>query len=312
LATLDDLLLPVFARQHWLVSDADVRSIGGSASAIARRLGSGRWDLADQRVYRLVGPIPTWRTSLLAPILSGGPGAVASHFAAAVLHGLPGYREGTPELTIPRGRERRRPHLLVHTSTDLDRCRIVPIDGIPVTDVERTLLDIGRRVGDERLTRSIEAARRAGQTTWADLISTLVAHARRGRPGIARLRRVIAKNAHRDEITDSDLELMVLALLVEHGLPQPVLHHRVLDGDRFVAEVDLAYPAARIAIEVDGRVHLESDVRERDLPRQNDLVLSGWIVLRFTWARLRDRPESIVAEVNAALRARTTASLRSR
>ena len=303
--TIDDRLLPVFARQHWLVTDADVRSAGGSSGMVARRLAMGRWALADQRVYRLVGPPATWHTSLLAPILSAGSGAVASHFAAATLHGLPGYPAGTPELTIPRGRERRRPNLLVHTSTDLDRCATVQVDGIPVTDVARTLLDIGRRVGDARLTKSVEAARRAALVDWGDLISTLVAHARRGRPGIARLRRVIAAGAHRTEVTDSDLELMVLALLLESGLPEPELHHRVFDGTRFVAEVDLAYPAARIAIEIDGRVHLEDDVRELDLPRQNDLILSGWIVLRFTWARFRDRPQSIVAEVRAALRART-------
>jgi len=303
--TIDDVLLPVFARQHWLVTDEDVRAAGGSPSMITRRLASGRWDLADQRVYHLAGAPFTWRTSLLAPILSSGPGAVASHFAAAALHGIPGYGEGTPELTIPRGRERRRPELLLHTSTDLERCGTVHIEGIPVTDVERTLLDIGRRVSDRRLSRSIEAARRAGLTDWPDLIATLVAHARRGRPGIARLRRVIARHAHRAEVTDSDLELMILALLLEHALPEPVLHHRVFDGDRFVAEVDLAYPHLRIAIEIDGRVHLEDHVRERDLPRQNDLVLSGWIVLRFTWARFRDRPASIVAEVRAAIRARS-------
>jgi hypothetical protein len=304
-ATIDDVLLPVFARQHWLVTDADVRKEGGSPGAVTRRLSSGRWRLVDQRVYHLVGAPFTWRSSLLAPILSSGPGAVASHFAAGVLHGIPGCREGTPELTIPRGRERRRPQLILHTSTDLDRCRTVTIDGIPVTDVERTLLDMARRVSDRWLARTVEGARREGLTDWADLIATLVTHARRGRPGIARLRRVIAQHAHRTEITDSDLELMILALLLEAGLPEPVLHHRVMDGDRFVAEVDLAYPALRIAIEIDGRIHLDGEVRERDLPRQNDLVLSGWIVLRFTWARFRDRPESIVSEVRAAIRARS-------
>jgi hypothetical protein len=158
-------------------------------------------------------------------------------------------------------------------------------------------------VGDRRLHRTVEAARRDGQTDWRSLISTLVVHARRGRPGVARLRRVIAANAHREEITDSDLELLVLALLLEAGLPEPVLHHRVYDGTRFVAEVDLAYPELKIAIEIDGRVHLEAEVRERDLPRQNDLVLSGWIVLRFTWARFTLRSASIVAEVRAARRA---------
>ncbi|MFL6205423.1 MAG: endonuclease domain-containing protein [Acidimicrobiales bacterium] len=303
--TIDDVLLPVFSRQHWLVTDNDIRAAGGSRGMISRRLTSGRWELADQRVYHLKGAPFTWRSSLLAPILSAGPGAVASHFAAAALHGIPGYGEGTPELTIPRGRERRRPQLLVHTSTDLDRCGTRHIDSIPVTDVERTLLDIGRRISDKRLSHSIEAARRAGLTGWDELITTLVAHARRGRPGIARLRRVIAQHAHRAEVTDSNLELMIIALLLEHGLPEPVLHHRVYDADRFVAEVDLAYPIHRIAIEVDGRVHLDDAVRERDLPRQNDLILSGWIVLRFTWARLRDRPESIVAEVRAAIRARS-------
>jgi very-short-patch-repair endonuclease len=115
---------------------------------------------------------------------------------------------------------------------------------------------------------------------------------------------VILAGAHRDEVTDTDVELLVLSLLASAGLPEPVIHHRVLDGGRFVAEVDLAYPQWKIAIECDGDVHLRSDVRERDLPRQNDLVLSGWTVLRFSRARVWTRPESIVAEVRAALAAR--------
>jgi very-short-patch-repair endonuclease len=83
-----------------------------------------------------------------------------------------------------------------------------------------------------------------------------------------------------------------------------VLHHRIYDGTRFVAEVDLAFPQWRIAIECDGDVHLLPEVRERDLQRQNDLMLLGWTVLRFTWERARSRPERIVDEVRAAIRAR--------
>ena len=67
-----------------------------------------------------------------------------------------------------------------------------------------------------------------------------------------------------------------------------MLHHKVFDGDRFVAEVDLAFPRLKIAIELDGSHHLEAEVRERDLPRQNDLVLLGWTVLRFSWKRFRE------------------------
>lgn len=303
--TLDDDLLPVFVSQHWLASRDDVMRAGGTRSQIVHRLSIGRWETADDNVYRLVGAPQGWHAKVLAPILAIGGSSVASHLCAAAVHGIPGFGQGTPELSIERGLGHRRPGLRLHTSTDLPRCTRVVVDGVPVTDVARTILDCARYVGDARVLRSIEACRRANTTDWNRLIATLAHHARRGRPGIQRLRRVILANAHRDEVTDSDFELLVLALLREHGLPEPVLHYRLVDGTRFVAEIDLAYPQLRIAIELDGSHHLEADVRERDLPRQNDLMLLGWTVLRFTWTRLVERPESIVAEVRAAINLRS-------
>lgn len=304
MSALDDRLLPIFMRSHWLVSFQDVLDAGGQRHQVDHRLAIGRWEVVQPLVYRLCGTPMTWHGRLLAPILSAGPPAMATHFAAGALHEVPGI--GTPEVSIPRGTRLDRTGIIVHTSTDLDRCTRLLISGVPTTDFARTVLDIARRVGDGRVLRAIEFGRRTGRTDWSALIRTLRRHARRGRPGVARLRRVITANAHRAEITDSDLELLVIALLMEHGLPEPVLHYRILDGHRFVAEVDLAYPDLKIAIELDGRIHLDPDVYERDLPRQNDLILEGWTVLRFTWRRLQERPESIVAEVRAARRLRSS------
>jgi len=303
MSALDDRLLPIFVRQHWLVSVDDVIRSGGSTAAITHRLRVGRWERVDNGVYRLVGATQTWEARVLAPILGIEAPAAASHMTAAVLHGIPGFGEGTPEITVPRGRDSRRAGLRVHSSTDFDRCAIVERRGIPTTDVARTLLDVARTVGDRRLHRSIEWCRRKGLTDWSTLISTLARHSRRGRPGVRRLRRVILAHAGREEVTDSDFELLVLASLAEAGLPEPVLHHRVMDGGRFVAEVDLAFPQWRIAIELDGAVHLEPEVRERDLPRQNDLVLLGWTVLRFSWRRFADHPDRVMAEIAAAITA---------
>jgi predicted transcriptional regulator of viral defense system len=302
--TLDDRLIPVFARQHWLVTAADVLAAGGTTDQAFDRLQAGRWEAVDHGTYRLVGAPRSWEQRLLAPILSAGPGAgvVASHHAAAALHRIDGYGRGVPELTTPRGYNLRRSGMRIHSSNDLDRTTIVTVSGIPVTEVSRTLLDLARTVGDARLLRAIEASRRSGATDWSRLIAVLARHARRGRPGIQRLRRVIVANAHRDEISDTDFELLLLTLLVESGLPEPVLHHCVYDGDRFVAEVDLAYPDRLVAIEADGGIHLQPDVRETDLPRQNDLVLQGWTVLRFTWKRFMSRPTQIVLEVRTAHR----------
>lgn len=308
MTTLDDRLLPVFARQHWLVSSDDVQAAGGTPTCASKRVAAGRWQRADVGVYRLVGMPKPWEARVLAPLLAIGGGAVASHLTAAALHGIPGFGRGTPEISVPRRSDRRRDELIVHTSTDLERTTPTIVDGVPTTDLARTILDIGRVVGPMRQLRAIEWSRREGRLDWPDLIGTLARHARRGRPGIRRLRRVITANVERSEITDSDFELLVLALLAEAGLPEPVLHHRVYVDGRFVAEVDLAYPALKIAIELDGKVHLEADVREHDLMRQNDLVLAGWIVLRFTYERYRTRPEQLIAEIRAAINAARAAA----
>jgi very-short-patch-repair endonuclease len=117
------------------------------------------------------------------------------------------------------------------------------------------------------------------------------------------MRRVIVANIDRDEVTDSAFESLVLSLLRENGLPDPVLHHRVVRHDaHLVAVVDLAYPRLMLAIELDGTVHLQRDVWERDRPRQNQLELLGWTVLRFSWRTLVEHPEVIVREIAAALR----------
>ncbi len=68
------------------------------------------------------------------------------------------------------------------------------------------------------------------------------------------------------------------------------------------AWLDLCYPELRIAIEVDGRAyHIWTDTWERDLRRQNQLVLAGWTVLRFTAADLRHRPGQVADQVRRAL-----------
>ena len=69
--------------------------------------------------------------------------------------------------------------------------------------------------------------------------------------------------------------------------------------------LDVAFPAARVAIEVDGWAwHSGVDRFRRDRQRQNALVLAGWTVLRFTWHDLTVEPERVVREVRAALAAR--------
>jgi hypothetical protein len=289
-------------RQHGIFLGSQARERGVSRKMLRHRVAIGRISSVAPDTYLVGGSLFTWEAKLLSCVLAGGEGALASHRAAAVLWGLGDFNRGTPEVTVPRGVRLRREGVRIHESTDLDRCGTRRRNGIPVTDPARTLLDLARRLEDQRLTRAIESARRLKLTTWSELIACLGKHARCGRPGITRLRRVITDNVHREEITDSDFELLVLVLLVEGGLPEPVLHHVVRDAEgRPIGEVDLAYPDLRIAIELDGGDHMDKSVFERDRPRQNQLVLAGWTILRFTWDAYRTSPAALVAAVRQAL-----------
>jgi hypothetical protein len=311
MSDLDRKLAGVAARQRMLVTLQNVVDAGGDVHHAKARVAGGRWRRVDRGVYLMAGAPLDWGTRQLAAVLAAGNGAVTSHLAAARVWDIPGYGRAGVEVAFPRGRRYRRKGVRTHESTDLDRCRVVVRDGIPVTDANRTLLDLGRYVGDKRLARDVEAARRAGLVTWSSLIRTVAVHARPGRHGVRRLRRVVLANMHRKEVTDSDLEFLVLGLITEAGLPEPVLHHRALDGDRFVAEIDLAYPQWKIAIECDGAIHREEEVHEADLPRQNDLALEGWLILRFTTKGVVRRPESVVNEVRAAIASRRDRSPKS-
>lgn len=70
----------------------------------------------------------------------------------------------------------------------------------------------------------------------------------------------------------------------------------------FTQYPDLLFEAARLIVEFDGfAVHGTRQAFESDRIRQNRLVLAGYRVLRYTWQRLQDDPDGIVAEIRAAL-----------
>lgn len=92
---------------------------------------------------------------------------------------------------------------------------------------------------------------------------------------------------------------MIIALR-QAGLPAPELQHPVRVGEN-TYRIDLAYPEASLAIELDGGGHLRRDVWEADHERQNALILAGWTVLRFTWQDYHRRRHRLVREVRAAL-----------
>ncbi|MFC4137596.1 MULTISPECIES: endonuclease domain-containing protein [unclassified Microbacterium] len=105
---------------------------------------------------------------------------------------------------------------------------------------------------------------------------------------------------------ESPKETETRLLLVHAGLPEPVVQHEVRDCGRFIARVDLAYPALGIAIEYEGDGHRTSkDQWRADIRRQRDLEDRGWIVIRLTQADLKPSgQEDFLARVRRAITSR--------
>ncbi len=101
------------------------------------------------------------------------------------------------------------------------------------------------------------------------------------------LRQVLARRAPGTPPTESDAETLFLQLARRTGLPEPRRQFTVPTPEG-VFRLDFAWPARRIAVEVDGAAtHATPAALRRDLHRQNRLLLSwmsqGWALLRFTW-----------------------------
>jgi very-short-patch-repair endonuclease len=106
-----------------------------------------------------------------------------------------------------------------------------------------------------------------------------------------------------DGRSESALETLLRLLLVRAGVGPETLQLKLYDArGRRIARVDLAWPSRWVAVEADGReYHDKPEALYRDRDRQNDVVIGGWTVLRFTWYDVVHRPVQVVEQVRAAL-----------
>lgn len=74
----------------------------------------------------------------------------------------------------------------------------------------------------------------------------------------------------------------------------------MIDGQMIVP--DVTFKRSRLILEADGYAfHADRSSFQRDRARQNQLVLEGWRILRFTWEDLTERPDEVVRQVLSAL-----------
>jgi very-short-patch-repair endonuclease len=288
-------LLALASRQHGLVERTQAAV---SDAAFARLVASGTLTRVFPAVYRVAGAPITREQLLLAPCLAAGPDSAISHRCSGTEWELvEGFRD-IIEIVTPRAQWPRLPGVFVHRSTDLKADHITTRHGIPITKPLRTLVDLGAVVPRFVVADALETGLSARLFHIRAADAALDEFGCKGRTGVGVFRQVIDGRALERGIPDGLLEPRMARLLKKFDLPMPVFQHWITPNIR----VDFAYIDRKIVIEVDGFSSRNSPARlAADLERQNQLVLLGWTVLRFTWRQVVKDPEKVARTILVTL-----------
>ena len=118
--------------------------------------------------------------------------------------------ETLAEVTCPRWRRARHDGLLVHETTALSDRDMTAVDGIPVTTIERTILDLAAVCSSFTVDLAIDSAIRRQLTNVDKLCAMLRRVGKRGRKGTKTLRRLLADRDSQYTPTESEREQMLL------------------------------------------------------------------------------------------------------
>jgi very-short-patch-repair endonuclease len=168
-------------------------------------------------------------------------------------------------------------------------------NGIPVTSVARTLLDIAPLVDETRLARIIENAVRLEVFDLRALDRAIDRTPRRA--GVPKLRAALADYRRTPDLRSNN-ERLFRKLIAEAGLPEPQFNVMV-EG----LLVDVYWPQWSLIVEIDSiAYHMTPRAFERDRIRDAILQKAGYRVLRISEKRLKTEPQAVLADVIALAR----------
>lgn len=245
------------------------------------------WNQGRNRVEHHAAAVHAAVQALAAP-------AVVSHASAAVLHGLQLWDVALTKVHMTRpGSEGgttsgiRRLHVGPLTPED-----ITTVDGVAVTTVARTVVDVARTADFTRAVAVGDSALNSALTT-PDALHDAVDRVR-GRNGA---RRAAAAVRFMDARSESPGESWSRVQMDRGGLPRPELQSVIRCEGRFLARSDFHFRRLGIVGEFDGRIKYAGGdpsaavgadgVLYREKRREDALRHRGLVVLRWGWADLR-------------------------
>ncbi len=288
------------ARNGGVFSYADARRAGLTPRQIRYRQTSGLWVAIFAGVYRFAATPETESVRAAGALRLCGSTALFARRSAGELWQLDRVRAVRPELVVPYERHPRAVGLVVMRSKRLGESDRASRQGLPVTAIERTIIDLAAVLNDEDLECALHSAWRQGLTNSDRIVRRLTRLDGPGRAGAGRLRRLL-RQLSTDTPLESPLEVKVARLLRTAGIAEPIAQFPI-----GWYRADFAWPDAKLVLECDGRqYHRDFDA---DRARWSAIAGAGWRVIFLTWKEATREGAAVVTRVRTALNASLTGS----
>ena len=225
-------------------------------------------------------------------------GAVATHTSAARVLGVPVPDDPLEHVSVAHPKDRRqRDGLRCHVAA-LQAADVRLLDGLRISAPHRMFLELASMLTLVDLVVVGDWLVKHKHLTCASLVEYCAGSADRH---VAAARRAAAYV--RDRV-DSVMETRLRMLLVLAGLPEPQVNLRIRDEyGTVIMRLDLCYPDVKLAVEYDGRQHVEViEQWERDIDRREDLDDDEWRLIVVTSRGIYRDPERTLRRVWTALK----------
>lgn len=268
--------------------------LGVSRQGIEHRVSRGRLYPIARGVYVVGRPEIDRRGRWMAAVLSCGPTAVLSHWAAGAHWGVVAGDCTQVDVSVRTCSHREVAGVRLHRRGGLRPDDVTTHEGIPVTTPIQTLIDLAGDMDDGRLERAVNEADRLDLVDPETLLRALDGYP--SRRGVARLRALLGARVFR--LTDSELERRFLRLVRRANLPAPQTGTR-LNG----FQVDFYWPRFGLVVETDGlRYHRTPAQQARDRERDQAHTAAGLTQLRFTHVQVFRDPARVARTLRAVVR----------
>lgn len=302
----DRVIRAAASGRHGVVSRRLLRQSGVEDRAIDRRLADGFLHPVQPGAYAVGRPDLSADGHRLAAVIScerDGGGAWLSYRGASAafeihLDRLPGL-----DVTILRNRGgiQRPAGVRVHHLRTMAPTDVTVRDGVPITTVSRTLVDLAQVLPANELRRAVheaEVKRLLDRREVASILARMPS-----RRGAKRLAELLGSSA--PDPTNSEFVALYVRLCQRWSLERPETSVYIDAGLGWPTEIDLLYRRQRVIIELDGaHVHMTRQRFEADRRRDAALLALGYVTIRVTWHRLTTDGEALAREIHAVLASR--------